>query len=201
MAGGAPRTAAHSGRPRLSVAPRLRRLVRFGSTWNGTLMRCSDGCADRGAVCPRQDPEDVAADVIAKLWERADQFDPVCEPWPWIRRLPSMRRLTLAGTRRRADSRRCRVRQEDIEARLLDAEIFRVVRRVCRSLPEDERDALLGGFGRGRPRKSLMQVLIKIVAAVRAELGSDIPLAVIARHLHVVLEEFMERENEEQAKS
>ena len=145
-------------------------------------------------VCPWRDPQDVAAEVIAKLWERADQFDPVCEPWPWIRQAAV--NAAIDARRHVGDQPHVRVvvsgdlpSGENIEAHVLDNEVHGAVRRVVHDLTEDERDLLRNGFGRGRPRKALLKVLVKIVAAVRGQLRSDVPLAEIARHLHVVLEE------------
>ena len=107
---------------------------------------------------PRQDAEDLAADVFATAWRRRDDV-PREAVLPWLYRTAG---FTLANHRRKhidlpvdevPETGAVRVADDPELSALFDAELRGALASVGRTRPADPAPARLGGSRRGRARR------------------------------------------------
>jgi hypothetical protein len=156
-------------------------------------------------LCPDRDPENVAAEAIAKAWQARWSYnaDAHPNPVPWLYAI--LRNVAIDNTRGVKNQPGSNhplptelASSGDIEAELYDFEILEVLRSVVEELPSAQRDALRRAlsFKQGRVpedyEEARQEAFEAVMRALREKLGGEPCLEFFARLCRLYREGFIE---------
>jgi RNA polymerase sigma factor (sigma-70 family) len=154
-------------------------------------------------VCPRCDPENIAADAVVKAWKARARFEPGADPWPWLYAIT--RNTAIDAGKRVADLPRSHspippglASPADVEHEVAAREIAEVLRSVVEALPPGQRSALrrLLDPTQGQLPKGFEEnrdnVLRAVTGALREMLGAERSTAFLIRLLKLYRERFFD---------